>query len=50
MNRRPDDLKTWMAIAGTLIAAGIWLGTLQNRITQLEHQQRYEHGEPVKEK
>jgi hypothetical protein len=34
----------WITVAGALVAAGIWLGSLQNRVAQLEKDQHYYHG------
>jgi hypothetical protein len=33
----------WQIIVG-LILAGMWLGSLQQRVNGLEHEQRYLHG------
>lgn len=34
-----------VTLIGMLLAAGIWLGTLQNRVQTLEKKQIYEHGD-----
>lgn len=34
----------WITIGAALLAAGIWLGALQNRVQQLERGQTYYHG------
>jgi Mg2+/citrate symporter len=38
------DAKSLLAIVTALLAAGIWLGVLQNRVTQLERHQKFDHG------
>jgi hypothetical protein len=40
----PDQFKTWLGIGAALLAAGIWLGSLQQRVAQLERTQTYLHG------
>ena len=37
--------KETIALIAAILAAGMWLGTLQNRVDNLEHQQRWLHGD-----
>jgi len=39
-----QSLKDWWPVLATILAAGIWLGALQQRVVELERYQRYEHG------
>jgi hypothetical protein len=39
-----NSLVSLLGIAATLMAAGIWLGALQNRVSQLERNQVFYHG------
>lgn len=41
------DLAPWLTLAGAILAAGMWLGALQQRVTQIEFENRYYHGDPV---
>ena len=42
------DLMTWCTLAGMLLAGGMWLGRLENRVQQIEQDQRYVYGESTK--
>jgi len=35
---------TWITVAAALLAAGLFLGRLDQRVTTLEQQQQYLHG------
>lgn len=41
----PDQIKTWLSIGAAILAAGIWLGSLQQRVAEIEKKQLYLHGE-----
>lgn len=45
---RATDLAPWLTLAAAILAAGMWLGSLQQRVSQLEFESRYYHGDPVK--
>lgn len=38
------DVKTVLAIVSAILAGGIWLGVLQQRVTSLEWHDTYYHG------
>lgn len=40
------DLLQWWPLFAAILAAGIWLGTLNARVTALEQEQRFFHGDP----
>lgn len=40
----PSTLATWMSLGAALLAAGLWLGRLDGRVTAVENEQRYLHG------
>ena len=37
-------VQQWIAVVGAVIAAGIWLGRLENRVAQLERTDTFIHG------
>ena len=39
-----SDLPAWVPIVGAILAAGLWLGSLAQRVTNLENQELYLHG------
>lgn len=38
------DIKNWLPLLAALLAAGMWLGRLESRVSHLEQQQHYLHG------
>lgn len=34
----------WLPLIGAILSAGMWLGSLQQRVTQLEREELYSHG------
>lgn len=40
-----NDPKLWIAIAGMILSAGIYIGKLEHRIDTLEKMQQYSHGD-----
>lgn len=43
----PDQMKAWLGVAAALLAAGIWLGSLSQRVSELERKSIYFHGNVV---
>ena len=41
---KPSDVGVWITIAAAILAAGMWLGSLNTRVTTLEKTQDYLHG------
>lgn len=41
---RAQDLAPWLSLLAAVLGAGIWLGVLSNRVTQLEREGQYLHG------
>lgn len=39
-----NDLKDWWPVLVGILLAGLWLGSLNARVTQLEKLHSYEHG------
>jgi hypothetical protein len=39
-----NDIKSWLPVIAAILAAGMWLGALEHRVTSLEDHQKYEHG------
>ena len=39
-----SDMPAWVPVVGAILAAGLWLGALAQRVTTLEHEQSYLHG------
>ena len=37
-------LRDWWPILVGILLAGLWLGALSQRVTELERRQRFEHG------
>jgi hypothetical protein len=42
---KPTDAQVWLGIGAMLLAAGMWLGALQQRVKSLEEKQTYVHGD-----
>ena len=40
----PSDLAPWLTIGAAILAAGLWLGRLDQRVASLERTQHYLHG------
>ena len=38
------DVATWISIGAMLIGAGIWLGKLQQQVSDMKTEQQYFHG------
>lgn len=39
-----SDMPAWVPVVGAILAAGMYIGALAQRVTTLENLQRYEHG------
>ena len=52
-DRRPVDLSTiapWLSIVAAILAAGMWLGNLAQRVSSLEANQSFLHGDITAER
>ena len=39
-----SDMPAWVPVVGAILAAGLWLGALAQRVTNLENENIYLHG------
>lgn len=44
MTMKPSEMQVWLGIGALLLAAGIWLGQLNQRVSHLEANELYLHG------
>lgn len=40
----PSQLAPWLTLAAAVLAAGMWLGRLDQRVAAVEAEQRFLHG------